>query len=79
MFTEFIAAIATGGVAIVGSIVSLIVSKINSKKMKTDIDSIKSVLDDSGGVFYIICPTCGKRIYLRSMDVHVQSEGGQSS
>ena len=72
---ELITAIVVGGVSIIGSLVSLIVSRINAKKVKTDIETIKSVLDESGGIFYVTCPVCGKKIYLKGVDIHTAPNG----
>ena len=75
MWNELITAIAVGGASIIGSVVSLIVSRVNAKKVKTDVDALKSMLDESGGVFYVTCPVCGKRIFLRGVDIHSQTTG----
>ena len=76
MWNELIAAISVGGASIIASVVSLIVSRLNAKKVKTDIQTIKETLDASGGVFYVTCPVCGKRIYLKGVDIQTSATGG---
>lgn len=42
--------------------------------MQNELDSIKQAIDDGGGVYYIECPHCGKRIYLQGLQVKVDKE-----
>ena len=66
-----IAALASGAIGIVTAGAALVVAMINAKKQKienaanaTEIDNLKKTIENANGVYYIICPECGARIYL---------------
>lgn len=71
---ELTATIISLTIAILTAVGSLIISKINTRKMQNELDSIKQAIDDGGGVYYIECPHCGKRIYLQGLQVKVDKE-----
>ena len=67
-----ITALTTGGVAIVTALVSLIVNRINARKVRSEIESIREELGD--GKYYIICPKCGEKIYLIGTEIRPAEE-----
>lgn len=72
---QILTALVTGIVAILTAVFSLVVSRINAEKTRGEIDSLKKTLDDSGGVYYVICPSCGKKIYLSGVQIHAEDKG----
>lgn len=72
---ELIAAIVAVGVSVVTAVGSLIVSKINRKKLQSDLDGLREAINGADGDYFVMCPFCGKRIRLRDVQVYV--EGGE--
>lgn len=71
---EIITALVTGIVAILAALVSLVVSRINAERVRGELDSLKNALEEGGGVYYIICPSCGKKIYLSGVQIHAETK-----
>lgn len=70
--TELIAALIAAGVAIVGAVAGYIVNTLKAKAMRAELDSIKEALANANALYYVNCPHCGTKIYLK--DVALKSE-----
>lgn len=71
---ELVAALVTGGVSIVGAVVALIVSWLNTKRIRGEMDSLRREIDAGGGRYYILCPSCGAKVFLRGDAVKVDTD-----
>ena len=71
---ELVAAILAVSVSVVTAIGSLIVSKINRKKLQSDLDGLREAINGADGDYFVMCPFCGKRIRLRDVQVYVEEE-----
>ena len=69
---ELVAAILAVLVSVVTAIGSLIVSKINRKKLQSDLDGLREAINGADGDYFVMCPFCGKRIRLRDVQVYVE-------
>lgn len=69
---ELIAAIVAVSVSVVTAVGSLIVSKINRKKLQSDLDGLREAINGADGDYFVMCPFCGKRIRLRDVKVYVE-------
>ena len=69
---EPVAAIVAVLVSVVTAIGSLIVSKINRKKLQSDLDGLREAINGADGDYFVMCPFCGKRIRLRDVQVYVE-------
>lgn len=67
---EVLAALIAGCIAIVTSVVGVIVSKLESKKRKIELEAIRNAIDEGGGKLYVVCPNCGNRFYLSGSKIH---------
>lgn len=70
--SELVAAILAVSVSVVTAIGSLIVSKINRKKLQSDLDGLREAINGADGDYFVMCPFCGKRIRLRDVQVYVE-------
>lgn len=68
MSEEIITAIVTSVVAIIGAFGSMIVSYLESKARKKDIEELKKSLKSATNL-YVICPECSTKIYLSKIDI----------
>lgn len=75
--TEIYAALITAVVGVITAGGALLVSWLKSKKIKAEVDSIRAAIDDSGGVYWVTCPACGTRVYLKGAEIHVDASGGE--
>ena len=77
--TELIVALLTAVVSVAVAGASLIASRLNAKKIKENYEDITKMLDNGDGVYYVICPHCGKKVYLTGVTVYSepkQTTGG---
>lgn len=58
-----VTALVSSAIAILGAATGLIVSYLNGKKQKKELDDIRKEIDE-GGAYYVTCPNCGTRILL---------------
>lgn len=70
--TELIAALIAAGVAIVGAVAGYVVNTLKAKAMRAELDSIKEALANANALYYVNCPNCGAKIYLK--DAVLKSE-----
>lgn len=73
---ELISALIAGAVTLIGAVVTFVVSYLKNKAVKQENDAIKTqlaniekTLESADGKFFIICPKCGSKIYLASVDI----------
>ena len=58
---ELVAALVTGGVSIVGAVVALIVSWLNTKRIRGEMDSLRREIDAGGvGIIFSARPVVQK-------------------
>lgn len=66
---EITAALVAAVVAVVGAAASLVVAKITSLRSKETAAELEKILNDGDGVYYIFCPNCGNKIYLKGQKI----------
>lgn len=73
---ELITALIAGAVTLIGAVVTFVVSYLKTKAVKHENDVIKTqlayiekALESADGKFFLICPKCGSKIYLASVDI----------
>lgn len=77
---KLIAALVTGAIAVIGALVSLIVTKLNRKKAEEERKEDRAKLDaleaaiNSGGHYYVVCPNCGSKILLQGAQIHEEKD-----
>lgn len=73
---EIFAALIPSLVAVVTAGGALLVSWLNKKRTENEVKTIKEAIDASDGSFYVRCPSCGARVYLRGASIHKDEEEG---
>lgn len=88
---EIWAALATAIVGITGAAGAFVVAWLNAKKTAAELEAqkaeqerqagelgaLRAEIDAAGGVYYVVCPACGAKVYIRGADLK-QDEGGGS-
>ena len=88
---EIWAALATAIVGIIGAAGAFFVAWLNAKKTAAELKAqkaeqarqagelgaLRAEIDAAGGVYYVVCPSCGAKVYIRGADLK-QDEGGGS-
>ena len=76
MSGELITVLISSAIAILGALTSLVVSTLKAKEtsVKTEqtdlkIDKIEKAIEAGTGNFWLICPKCGTKIYLKDIDI----------
>lgn len=67
--TEIVAIIAGAAAGIVS-----VITAITAYKVKTRVQAIEKELESSDNSYYIMCPDCGSKVYLKSVDVKIDEE-----
>ncbi len=71
---QLYAALITAIIAIVGALSGFVVTWFNARKTKLKIKNLEDALKDSEGDYYIICPHCGNKIYLKKAKLELEEE-----
>ena len=72
-----VAALVTAAAGIILAFGETIVSHLRAKKIRADVDGIKSAIAESGGVYYVVCPHCGGKVYLQGANIFKEAEEEQ--
>lgn len=63
-------------IAVIGAAASFVVSWLNKKKTENELATIRAAIDGADGNFYVKCPACGAKIYLKSAQIVRESDEG---
>lgn len=75
--TEIVTMCVACCLAIISSLVYFVITKINTDRMKIQLNGIEEMINTSGENFYVICPNCGQKIYLRTTQIFIEQEKKQ--
>lgn len=87
---EIWASLVAAGVGIIGAGGAFVVAWLNAKKTAAELEAqkaeqarqageigaLRAELDAAGGVYYVVCPVCGKKVYIRGEDLK-RDDGGK--
>lgn len=88
---EIWAALATAIVGIIGAGGAFVVAWLNARKTDAELEAqkaeqerqagelgaLRAEIDAGGGVYYVVCPSCGAKVYLRGAELK-KDEGGSA-
>lgn len=88
---EIWAALVAASVGIIGAGGAFIVSWLNARKTEAELEAqkaeqerqagelsaLRAEIDAGGGVYYVVCPSCGAKVYLRGAELK-KDEGGSA-
>lgn len=87
---EIWAALAAAIVGIIGAGGAFVVSWLNARKTAAELEAqkaeqarqagelgkLRAEIDAAGGVYYVVCSSCGAKVYIRGEDLK-RDEGGE--
>lgn len=77
---EVLNLIIPSAVALVITIIGYLKSRVENKRISERLDSIVDVLHNPDNNYYVLCPTCGRKILLAKVEIKADSvEGGKAS
>lgn len=88
---EIWAALAAAIVGIIGAGGAFVVAWLNARKTAVELEAqkaeqerqageigaLRAELDAAGGVYYVVCPACGTKVYIRGADLKKDDGGGE--
>lgn len=72
-----VAALVTAAAGIILAFGETIVSHLRAKKIRADVEGIKSAIAESGGMYYVVCQHCGGKVYLQGANIFKEAEEEQ--
>lgn len=88
---EIWAALVTATVGIIGAGGAFVVAWLNARKTEAELEAqkaeqerqagelgaLRAEIDACGGVYYVVCPSCGAKVYLSGAELK-KDEGGSA-
>ena len=71
MLEQITTALIAGGVSVIGALVFWLCSRLRTKAMQNELNTIKQALSNSGKLYYVECPHCKQKIYLSQAKIEI--------
>ena len=71
MLEQITTALIAGGVSVIGALVFWLCSRLRTKAMQNELNTIKQALSNSGKLYYVECPHCHNKIYLSQAKIEI--------